>query len=89
MNDTIFCYHCRVRHPLDEVRKISTKSGQRWRCIKSIAATRTGLHEREAFGRQTTALNKARAERIKLKPLPQCLMERHPLVYGLNAPELT
>lgn len=82
MTDTIFCYHCRARHPQDEMRRIATKSGLRWRCIKSIAATRNGVHEREAFGRQTTAHNKARAESISRKPLPLCLKERHPLVYS-------
>jgi len=75
MTDTVFCYHCRAQHPIDEVRRIRTKSGQRWRCIKSIAATRNGLHERDAFGRQTTAFNKAMAESRKLKSLPPCLRE--------------
>ena len=84
MTDTIFCYHCRARHPIDEVRRISTRSGKRWRCIKSIVASRNGLHEREAFGLQTTAFNKAMAESVKLKPLPLCLKEQHPLVHGLD-----
>jgi len=85
MTDTIFCYHCRTRHPVDEVRKISTKAGNRWRCIKSIVATRNSLREREAFGRQTTAFNKAMAESIRSRQLPQCLMERQPVVNGLTA----
>jgi hypothetical protein len=84
MTDTIFCYHCRARHPQSEVRKISTKSGNRWRCIKSISASRNGKHAREDFGRQTTAFNKAVAENKKLKSLPQCLMERHAIVHSLN-----
>jgi hypothetical protein len=78
MTDTIFCYHCRVRHPSSEVRQISTKSGKRWRCAKSIAATRNGVQAREAFGRQTTAFNKAMAESIKLKPFSLRLTERLP-----------
>lgn len=77
MTDTVFCYHCRAQHPINEVRKITTKSGQRWRCVKSIAATRSGLHERDEFGRRTTAFNKAMEESRKLKPLPRCLTERH------------
>ncbi|MFZ4535022.1 hypothetical protein [Propionivibrio sp.] len=81
MSDTVFCYHCRARHPIEEVRQISTKSGKRWRCTRSIVATKKGVNERDDFGRQTTAFNKAMAD---FKPLPMCLMERHPLVYGLS-----
>jgi hypothetical protein len=62
MSDTVFCYHCRVRHPLDSVRQIETRTGKRWRCIKSIEATKGGPQEREAFGRRMTELNKTAAE---------------------------
>jgi hypothetical protein len=64
MTDSVFCYHCRVHHPINEVRKVNTKLGKRWRCVKSIAASRNGLQAREEFGRQTTAINKADAETI-------------------------
>jgi hypothetical protein len=70
------------------MRPINTKAGKRWRCTRSILATRKGVCEREAFGRQTTALNKAVAERKKDRSLPQCLMERHPLVHSLSATSL-
>lgn len=61
MTDTVFCYHCRRQHPRDEVRLVDTKSGRRWRCIKSIIPTKRGLAAREDFGRQTTAFNQAMA----------------------------
>jgi hypothetical protein len=59
MPETAFCYHCGTRHPLEEMRQIVTKSGKRWRCVKSIELTKQGGAKREAFGRQTTANNKA------------------------------
>jgi len=62
MADTLFCYHCRLHHPKEEMRQIETKGGKRWRCIKSIEATKQGREAREAFGRQMSAINKAEAE---------------------------
>lgn len=59
MSETVFCYHCGTYHPIEEMRQILTKSGKRWRCIKSIELTKQGSAKREAFGRQTTAKNKA------------------------------
>lgn len=62
MADTLYCYHCRTYHPREEMRQIDTKGGKRWRCIKSIEATKRSAAEREAFGRQMTAINKAEAQ---------------------------
>jgi hypothetical protein len=62
MADTLYCYHCRTYHPREEMRQIDTKGGKRWRCIKSIEATKRSPEEREAFGRQMTAINKAEAQ---------------------------
>ena len=62
MSETIFCYHCRMHHPKEEMRQIHTKGGKRWRCIKSIEATKQGREAREAFGRQMSANNRAEAE---------------------------
>jgi hypothetical protein len=60
MSDTAYCYHCSIRHPIEEMRQIDTKGGKRWwRCIKSIEAAKHSVQEREAFGRQTTANNQA------------------------------
>jgi hypothetical protein len=59
MSETAFCYHCGAYHPIEEMRQTLTKSGKRWRCVKSIELTKQGSAKREAFGRQTTANNKA------------------------------
>lgn len=67
MSDTAYCYHCGTHHPKEEMRQIETKGGKRWRCIKSIEATKQGRKEREAFGRQTTAINKAEAQSKKAR----------------------
>ena len=69
MSDELtYCYHCRTHHPRSEMRLMVTKTGKRWRCIRSIEATRQGREAREAYGRQVTAINRAesksRAQRL-------------------------
>jgi hypothetical protein len=59
---TAFCYHCGVHHPVEEMRQLVTKTGKRWRCLKSIEATKRSREAREAFGRSVTELNKAEAQ---------------------------
>lgn len=60
-SETIFCYHCRTHHPKEEMRLLVTKTGKRWRCLKSIEATKQGKAAREAYGKQMTEANKAEA----------------------------
>lgn len=67
MTATVFCYHCRTYHPKEEVRQVATKAGKRWRCHKSIAATKAGAAEREAFGQRVSELNRATAEYLASK----------------------
>jgi len=57
-----YCYHCRMHHPRDEMRLIVTKTGKRWRCIRSIEATQQGPEAREAYGRQVSEINKAESK---------------------------
>jgi hypothetical protein len=57
--DTAFCYHCRIHHPKTEMRHLLKSGVRRWRCIKSIEATRKGIADREAFGRSITDMNKS------------------------------
>lgn len=66
MSDTAYCYHCGKHHPKVEMRQIHTKGGSRWRCIKSIMATRRGVAERDAFGKQVTAVNSSE-QRARMK----------------------
>ena len=49
MPETAFCYHCATHHPLEEMRQILTKTGKRWRCVKSIEATKIGITMRDAY----------------------------------------
>ena len=55
----IYCYHCGSHHPREDMRQIETKGGKRWRCIKSINATKKSSVERDAFGKTVTSINKS------------------------------
>ena len=58
---TRYCYHCRTHHPVDEMKLLVTKTGSRWRCIKSIEAVKRSREERDQYGRQVSAANQAEA----------------------------
>jgi len=59
MSETIFCYHCRLHHPREEMRQIDNKGVKKWRCIKSIKAVKKDIAARDAFGQSVTAVNSA------------------------------
>ncbi|MDK9704333.1 MAG: hypothetical protein OEL20_14450 [Sulfuritalea sp.] len=66
--ETIYCYHCTRHHPKAEMRQIETKGGKRWRCIKSIEATKKSSSQRDAFGKTVTTMNKSENQaRIKAR----------------------
>jgi len=72
MSETAYCYHCGIHHPVEQMRQIVNNNGRRWRCIKSIEATKAGIAKRDAFGRQMTAFNKADAKAIRSRmPNPE------------------
>lgn len=56
-SETIYCYHCGRHHPREEMRQIETKGGKKWRCIKSIEATKKSSAQRDAFGKTVSAIN--------------------------------
>jgi hypothetical protein len=62
MSETAYCYHCGTHHPKEMMRQIQTKGGKRWRCTKSIEATKAGIAQRDAFGQRMTDMNKAEAQ---------------------------
>lgn len=62
MSDVAYCYHCGTYHPKEEMRQVETKSGKRWRCTKSIQATKACVAQRDAFGKRMTDMNKAEAQ---------------------------
>jgi hypothetical protein len=39
------------------MRQIETKAGKKWRCIKSIEATKITSAQRDAFGKTVSAIN--------------------------------
>ena len=57
----VYCYHCMTYHRPETMRKMLTRSGVRWRCIRSIEATRGTPEERDTFGEQQSELNRAQA----------------------------
>ena len=63
MSETAFCYYCRARHPVEVMRRILTKGGKRWRCIKSIEGAKAEIADRDTFGKEITAINKTRLKR--------------------------
>lgn len=66
--ETIYCYHCGRHHPSGEMRQIETKGGKKWRCIKSIEATKKSSTQRDAFGKEVTTINRAENQtRIKAR----------------------
>jgi hypothetical protein len=72
MPETAFCYRCGIHHPVEEMRQISTKRGKRWRCIKSIEATKVGISKRDAYGRGISAINKVEGQaRIRRMANPE------------------
>lgn len=65
MSNTAYCYHCGRPHPKEEMRQITYRSGnRRWRCIKSIMATRKSVAERDAFGKRVTETNSSQQSRL-------------------------
>lgn len=64
MPDMLFCYCCRKHHPREEMRRFTTRSGERWRCRRSIEAARSHPGERDAFGRLQSEQNRLAARRM-------------------------
>lgn len=70
-----FCYHCRRYHPNHEMALIETRTGRRWRCVRSLSARRESIDQRNEFGRSVTASNQAGSWRQSAPSLPHCLKE--------------
>ncbi len=58
-----FCYQCQRNHAPDEMIKIATRGGPRWRCKAGLQAARQSVRERDHHGRGITASNQAISER--------------------------
>jgi hypothetical protein len=70
-----YCYHCRRTHPENEMRLVPGRNGSRWRCLQTLKATSLSREQREAFGRQTSAINRAESQR-KIESLNNYLRYR-------------
>ena len=75
MSDTVFCYHCRRQHARADVVQVDANGVKRWRCRRSIAASRRSVGERDAFGKAVSELNRRCGEAIAHKPLPHAVRE--------------
>lgn len=64
---TRYCYHCGRSHPEEEMRLIATKNGKRWRCTRTIQASRKTIEERDQFGELVRAINAEIAATAKRK----------------------
>jgi len=76
MSEMQYCYCCRSHHPVDQMRQFPTRAGIRWRCLRSIQAAQRDPGERDAFGRQQTAINRRDARQVAERPFVP-LAERH------------
>ena len=75
--ETVYCYHCGRHHPANEMRQIATKGGKKWRCIKSIEATKKSSVLRDAFGKTVSADNRAENQtRVKARQEAERLTTR-------------
>lgn len=63
MSETIYCYCCRVHHPKEEMRRFTTRAGERWRCLRSIVAAGSSRQARDAFGERQTRQNQESSRR--------------------------
>lgn len=71
MTGKVYCYHCMTYHHPEAMRKIVTRAGERWRCIRSIEAAQTGAAERKAFGERQSELNRARSRAINERSMSE------------------
>jgi len=65
MTTKVYCYHCMTYHRPESMQKIMTRTGERWRCIRSIEAARSSVDARDAFGERQSEINKARARAVQ------------------------
>ena len=67
MKEKVFCYHCRVDHSPEVMGRHETTRGTRWRCLRSIAAARSSVDSRDAFGQTQSEANRAEAREIAVR----------------------
>lgn len=71
MPEMQFCYCCRVHHPREQMTLFPTRYGQRWRCLRSIAAASSAQSLRDSFGKEQTRINREAAARLQALEQPR------------------
>ena len=80
--NSVYCYHCMTYHQPEAMQKIVSGGRTRWRCIRSIKASRRPVSERDAFGQQQSQRNLAQSQSLRTqafrvtgsrKPLPSSM----------------
>lgn len=83
MSETVYCYHCGHRHLLAEMRRVHCGHIMRWRCVRSIEATKGSQAQRDAFGQATREANLRKNTLLAQAPLPGCVRD---VLRTLNQP---
>ena len=84
MTDKIYCYHCMSYHRPENMRQVTTRAGVRWRCIRSIEASRRPVSERDAFGQQQSQRNLAQSQSLRTQAF-RVTGSRKPLPIGMTS----
>jgi hypothetical protein len=61
----VYCYHCCAQHPKEQMRLVATKTGNRWRCKKSMDAAAKADKDmalRLGYGQKAAKQNKITAQ---------------------------
>ena len=75
MSETVYCYHCGRRHQLAEMRRVHCGQIMRWRCLRSIEATKGTQAQRDAFGQATREANQRKKILSGNPRLPACVRD--------------
>ena len=77
MSETVYCYHCGRRHQLAEMRRVHCGQIMRWRCLRSIEATKGTQAQRDAFGQATVAVRAADSRIVWQTQLARTLLNTY------------
>lgn len=82
--NSVYCYHCMTYHQPEAMRKIVSRGRTRWRCIRSIEASRRPVSERDAFGQQQSQRNLAQSQSLRTQAF-RVTGSRKPLPIGMTS----
>ena len=82
--NSVYCYHCMTYHQPEAMQKIVSGGRTRWRCIRSIEASRRPVSERDAFGQQQSQRNLAQSQSLRTQAF-RVTGSRKPLPIGMTS----